>query len=62
MKPGMLQSMELQRLSGHELGQTPADDEGQGSLECCSPWGPEESDMTHQLMVSVKGVSLPTLD
>ena len=44
------------RFSGHELGQTPADDEGQGSLECCSPWGHEESDTTHQLMMSVKGV------
>ena len=48
--------------SGHELGQTPADDEGQGSLECCGPWGPEEADTTHQLMMSGKGVSLPTLD
>ena len=49
-------------LNGHESEQTLGDSEGQGSLECCSPWGPEESDMTHQLMVSVKGVSLPTLD
>ena len=31
---------------GHELGQTPGDGEGQGSLVCCSPWGHEESDMT----------------
>ena len=29
---------------GHELGQTPGDGEGQGSLVCCSPWGHEESD------------------
>ena len=33
----------------HELGQTPGDGEGQGSLACCSPWGREESDMTWQL-------------
>ena len=25
-------------LSGHELGQTLGDGEGQGSLACCSPW------------------------
>jgi len=31
---------------GHELGQTPGDGEGQGSLVCCSPWGCEESAMT----------------
>ena len=26
------------RLNGNELGQTPGDSEGQGSLACCSPW------------------------
>ena len=35
--------------SGHELGQTPGDDEGQGSLACCSLWGYKESDMSWQL-------------
>ena len=30
----------------HELVQTPGDSEGQGGLECCSPWGLKESDMT----------------
>ena len=30
----------------HELGQTPGDGEGQGSLACCSPWGRKESDTT----------------
>ena len=25
-------------LKGHESEQTPGDNEGQGSLECCSPW------------------------
>ena len=27
------------RLSGHEFEQTLGDNEGQGSLACCSPWG-----------------------
>ena len=27
------------RLNGHELGQTPGNNEGQGGLACCSPWG-----------------------
>ena len=26
------------RLNGHEFEQTLGDGEGQGSLECCSPW------------------------
>ena len=33
----------------HELGQTPGDGEGQGSLMCCSPWGHKELDMTGRL-------------
>ena len=37
------------RLSGHEFEQTPGDGEGQGSLVCCSPWGPKKLDMTEQL-------------
>ena len=32
------------RLNGHELDQTPGVGEGQGSLACCSPWGPKELD------------------
>ena len=28
-----------QQCNEHELGQTPGDGEGQGSLGCCSPWG-----------------------
>ena len=32
--------------NGHELGQTPGDGEGQGGLECYSPWGCKELDMT----------------
>ena len=34
------------RLNGHELEQAPGDGEGQGGLECCSPWGGKESDVT----------------
>ena len=34
-----------QRCNEHELGQTPGDGEGHGSLACCCPWGLEESDM-----------------
>ena len=30
----------------HELGQTPGDGEGQGSLAYCSPRGPKELDTT----------------
>ena len=37
------------RFNGPELGQTLGDGEGQGSLECCSPWGHEESDTTWHL-------------
>ena len=35
--------------SGHEFEQTPGDNEGQGSLVRCSPWGHKESDATEQL-------------
>ena len=28
------------RLNGQEFEQTLGDSEGQGSLVCCSPWGP----------------------
>ena len=36
------------QLNGHESEQTPGDNEGQGSLPCCSPWGRKESDTTGQ--------------
>ena len=36
-------------LKGHEFQQSLGDDEGQGSLVCCTPWGHKESDMTEQL-------------
>ena len=35
--------------NGHELGEIWGDGEGQGSLECCSPWGQKESDTTGRL-------------
>ena len=35
--------------NGHELGQTPGVDDGQGSLACCSPWGCKELDTTEWL-------------
>ena len=32
--------------SGHEFEVTLRDSKEQGSLECCSPWGHKELDMT----------------
>ena len=37
------------RLNGHESGQTTGVGDGQGGLECCSPWGHKESDTTERL-------------
>ena len=37
------------RLNGHEFEQTLVDDEGQGSLACCSPWGHKELETTERL-------------
>ena len=34
------------QLDGHEFEQALGDREGQGRLECCSPWGHKELDMT----------------
>ena len=34
------------QLSGHEFEQTQRDNEGQGSLVCCTSWGHKELDMT----------------
>ena len=34
------------QLNGHELEQTLAGSEGQGSLACCSPWGLKELALT----------------
>ena len=44
------------QLNGHEPGQTQVDEEGQGSLMCCSPWGHKEFDtMTEQQQKGGKG-------
>ena len=37
------------QLNGHEFENTLGDSEGQGSLECCSPWGHKELDTSEQL-------------
>ena len=37
------------QLDGHEFEQVLEVGEGQGSLACCSPWGPKESDMSERL-------------
>ena len=37
------------RCNGHELGQTSEDDEGQGGLVRCCPWGCKNSDTTGRL-------------
>ena len=34
------------QLNGHKSRQTPGNSEGQGSLECYSPWGGKELDTT----------------
>ena len=36
-------------LNGHEFEHAPGDGEGQGGLECCSPWCGKELDRTEQL-------------
>ena len=36
-------------LNGHEFEQAPGVGDGQGSLECCSPWGCKELDTTEWL-------------
>ena len=37
------------QLNRHEFEQAPGDGEGQGSLECRSPWGLKELDTTEGL-------------
>ena len=37
------------RRNGCESEQAPGVGDGQESLECCSPWGRKESDVTEQL-------------
>ena len=45
----MVTEDETDPLNGHESEQTPGDNGGQRSLECCSPWGHKELDTTYQL-------------
>ena len=37
------------RLNGYDFEQVSGDGEGQGSLECCSPLGWKDADITEQL-------------
>ena len=37
------------RLNGREFEEALGVGDGQGSLACCSPWGPKESDTTERL-------------
>ena len=39
--------------NGHEFEQTPRDNEGQGSLVCCSPPGRKELDTTDRMNKNV---------
>ena len=48
------------QLNEHELAQTPGDDEGQGSLACCSPCGCKEWDATQQLNDNIHIIILNT--
>ena len=36
-----------------EFEETPGVGNGQGSLECCSPWGHKELDTTEQLKILI---------
>ena len=38
------------QLNRHEFEQALGTGDGQGNLECCSPWGHKELDMTEQLL------------
>ena len=37
------------QLNGHDFEQSPGVGDGQGGLECCSPWDRKELDKTQQL-------------
>ena len=41
-----------QWLNRHEFEQTPGDSYGQGSLDCCTPWGHKESDTNEWLNIT----------
>ena len=45
------------QLNGHEFEQTPRDNEGQGSLACCSPWGHKvRQDLETEQQRQIKGM------
>ena len=48
------------QLNGNEFKAAPGDNEGQGSLVCCSPWDRKESDMTKQLNNKLYGTGNST--
>ena len=53
------------RLNGHEFEKTPGVGDGQGGLNCCSPWGHKELDTTVWLNwteCSMWDLSSPTKD
>ena len=41
------------QLNGHEFEQTSGNNEGWGTLGCCSPWGHKESDTTKRMVDSL---------
>ena len=47
------------RFNGHEFEQAPGVADGQGSLECCRPWGCKELDMTERLNWTVSNFLQP---
>ena len=49
------------QLNGHESEWILGDSEGQGSLECCSPWGHKESDTAEQLNKNKWRTEIPKL-
>ena len=45
------------QLNGHEFEQTSRDNEGQGSLACCSPWGHKvRQDLETEQQRQIKGM------
>ena len=49
------------RLDGHAFEHAPGAGDGQGGLECCSPWGHKESDMTERLTDLEKHCGITTV-
>ena len=45
------------RLNGDEFEQTPGDNEGQGSLACCSPW--RHNRIRHDLVTELEKEMAP---